>query len=86
MTLFIGLSQGCENASLSVGKREYEQFWTPKSLTRRFKVQKRHQAAQVQLRTAKAGKTFVEKLFEYRGALQAFFSVGAYGPRSTRLT
>ena len=33
----------------------------------------RHQAAQVPLRMAKASKTFVEGLFAYRGALQAFF-------------
>jgi RNA polymerase sigma factor (sigma-70 family) len=34
---------------------------------------KRHQAAQVPLRMAKASKSFVEGLFAYRGALQAFF-------------
>ena len=33
----------------------------------------RHQAAQVPLRMVKASKTFVEGLFAYRGALQAFF-------------
>jgi RNA polymerase sigma factor (sigma-70 family) len=34
---------------------------------------RRHQAEQVPLRMAKASKTFVEGLFAYRGALQAFF-------------
>lgn len=33
----------------------------------------RHQAAQVPMQMAKASKTFVEGLFAYRGALQAFF-------------
>lgn len=63
-------------------KSDGTRFWTPQIFDAQIQGSKvlsggsyseRHEAAQVPLRMAKASKTFIEGLFAYRGALQAFF-------------